>query len=329
MRSLPGIGRAEMTIQSPLRTLRNGCRCAAKRVSADMGSPWLPAVRSRSFDAGTVSTSASGMATPSGTLRKPSSRAVLKFCCRLRPTTATRRPNCAAIRTRCWMRWMFEAKLATTMRPGASVKMRSNGSWRSRSEPDRDRVAHSHRLDAEGDQLHGVPHSNLAQVRLAQDAMLPKLRLDESQRQPRAEHGNVQLLQRKRQATDVVLMPVGEENPEDLAPAVEQIRDVGQDQVDAEHVLLREHQPGVHDQDSVLPLERPHVDADLAETAQRKVPETRGQRSRSCSDSCFAGAAATGGGGGLSSWSRYRLRASKSRSRSATSEPLCSAAAGW
>ena len=136
MRSLPGIGRAEITTQSSLRTFRNGCRCAANRVNADIGSPWLPAVSSSSLAGAIRSTSASGMTIPSGTFRKPSSRAVLKFCCRLRPTIAMRRSNCAAMRTRCCMRWMFDAKFATTMRPGASLKMRSNASWRSRSEPE-------------------------------------------------------------------------------------------------------------------------------------------------------------------------------------------------
>src|ERR1700687_5965302 len=35
------------------------------------------------------------------------------------------------------MRWMFDAKFATTMRPGASPKMRSKGACRSRSDPER------------------------------------------------------------------------------------------------------------------------------------------------------------------------------------------------
>src|SRR5881397_2926300 len=125
------MGRAEMTTQSSLRTLRKGWRWAANRVRADIGSPWLPAVNSSSFAAGTFSTSARGMTTPSGTLRKPSSRAVLKFCCRLRPTIATLRSNCAATRTRCCIRWMLEAKFATTIRPGASLKIFSKAPCKS------------------------------------------------------------------------------------------------------------------------------------------------------------------------------------------------------
>ena len=34
-----------------------------------------------------------------------------------RPTSATLRPSCAAASTTCWTRWMFDAKLVTTMRP--------------------------------------------------------------------------------------------------------------------------------------------------------------------------------------------------------------------
>jgi len=67
----------------------------------------------------------------------------------------------------------------------------------------------------------------------------------------------------------VVFVAVAEEDAEHLSLAVEQVRDVGQDEVDAEHVLLRKHQAGVDHQDLLLPLESPHVDADLAEAAER------------------------------------------------------------
>src|SRR5207245_4474437 len=48
-----------------------------------------------------------------------------------------------------------------------------------------------------------------------------------------------------------------------------------EDQVDAEHVLLREHQARIDDKDLVLPFERPHVDADLAEASERQVTKPR------------------------------------------------------
>src|SRR6202171_582418 len=159
--------------------------------------------------------------------------------------------------------------------------------------------------------------------------MLLQLWFDESEREARAVDRDVALLQRIRQAADVVFMAMREYDADQLAVAAQQGRDVRQDQVDAEHVLLRKHQAGVDREQLVLPLEGPHVDADLTEATQREVAQALSRQSRrSCSPSCFGGAAGTGGGGGARSFSRYALTRSKSCSRSATSETLCSAAAG-
>ena len=134
--------------------------------------------------------------------------------------------------------------------------------------------------------------------------MFFQLRLEQAQGQPRAEDWDVQLLQRKRQAADVVFVAVGEEDAQHFAAAVQQVGDVRKDEVDAEHVFLRKHEARVDDDDLALPLQRPHVDADLAEAAEREIPEPGAHKSRSCSDSCFGAAATTGGGGGASTWSR-------------------------
>src|SRR5207245_1754350 len=181
-----------------------------------------------------------------------------------------------------------------------------------------DRMADGHRLDAKGTQLHRVPHAHLAQFGLAEDAVLLQLRLDQPQREPGSVDRDVELLQDKRKPADVIFMPVAQEDSEHVAAAVEQIGDVGKDQVDSEHVLLGEHQPRVDDEDLLVPFEGPHVDADLAEAAEREVPEprsaNRGSReltpkalsswgfhnSSSCSASCFCTAEGGGGGGGAS-----------------------------
>src|ERR1700719_5042417 len=193
----------------------------------------------------------------------------------------------------------------------------------------RDRVAHGYRLDAKAPELHGVADAVFAQVGLAQDPVLLQLGLDQAEGQPRPVDRNVQLLQRKGQPADVVLMTVGQEDADDLATGREQVGDVGEDKVDAEHVLLREHEARVDDDDLVLPLQHPHVDAARAEAAEREVPKTRAHKSGSCSASCLGVGSGSGGGGGARNLSRYLRTLSKSRSRSATSKPLWSAAAGW
>jgi len=135
-------------------------------------------------------------------------------------------------------------------------------------------MTHGDRLHAKRSQLDGVADPHLAEVRLAQEPVLLELRLHQAQRQPGAVNGDVDLLERIRQAADVVFVAVRKEDAEYLFFRLHQVGDVRQDEVDAGHVLLRKHQAGIDDQDLVVPLEGPHVDADLPETAEREVTKS-------------------------------------------------------
>ena len=70
------------------------------------------------------------------------------------------------------------------------------------------------------------------------------------------------------QRADMILMPVGDEDGADLVPARAQIADVGQDEVDAELLFLREADAAIDDDDVVFVFEQEHVLADLGETAE-------------------------------------------------------------
>ena len=76
-----------------------------------------------------------------------------------------------------------------------------------------------------------------------------------------------------RQAADVVLVGVGDEERLDVGLALLQVGDVGDDEVDPEHLLVGEHQAAVDDDDVVAVLEHVHVLADLADPAERDDPE--------------------------------------------------------
>ena len=71
----------------------------------------------------------------------------------------------------------------------------------------------------------------------------------------------------------MVLVGVGDEERLDLGAALLEIGDVGDDEVDAEHLLVGEHQPAVDDDDVVAVLEHVHVLADLAHPAERDDAE--------------------------------------------------------
>ncbi len=67
----------------------------------------------------------------------------------------------------------------------------------------------------------------------------------------------------------MVLVSVGEDQGLDPVEAVPDGLEVGEDQVDARVVLLREEDAAVHDEQPALVLEDGHVAADLAQPAQR------------------------------------------------------------
>ena len=71
------------------------------------------------------------------------------------------------------------------------------------------------------------------------------------------------------QPADVVLVGVGDQERLDRVPPLAQVRHVGHDEVDAEHLLVGEHQAAVDDDDLVPVLEDVHVLADLADAAER------------------------------------------------------------
>ena len=76
-----------------------------------------------------------------------------------------------------------------------------------------------------------------------------------------------------RQRADVVLVGVGDEERLDVGAALLEVGDVGDDEVDAEHLLVGEHQAAVDDDDLVAVLEHVHVLADLPHPAERDDAE--------------------------------------------------------
>ena len=71
----------------------------------------------------------------------------------------------------------------------------------------------------------------------------------------------------------MVLVGVGDEEGLDLLAVLLEVRDVGDDEVDPEHLLVGEHQAAVDDDDLVAVLEDVHVLADLAHPAERDDAE--------------------------------------------------------
>ena len=96
--------------------------------------------------------------------------------------------------------------------------------------------------------------------------------LDPVPGQPDRELGAVdrclQFAQQVGQAAGVVLVPVGQDDPVDPVPAVVQVGELGQHQVDTGHVGVREHDAAVEDDDPAVDLYTGAVAADLPQTAK-------------------------------------------------------------
>ena len=137
-----------------------------------------------------------------------------------------------------------------------------------------DRVRHADQLDPERAELHRlVVRRHLPELRLAQEPVLVELRLHQPERQPRRDDdGDVHLAHEIRQPADVVLVAVREHDTADHRLAVLEIRDVAEDEVDAEMLVAREREAGVDDDDRTVRLVDGHVLPDLAQPAERDDP---------------------------------------------------------
>ena len=112
--------------------------------------------------------------------------------------------------------------------------------------------------------------THLDELRAVGQLVLGELRLDEAEREARADDPrHVHLAQEVRQAAHVILVRVREHDGVDGAPAVDEIRDVGQHEVDAEVLVAREREPGVDDEAAAVALDHRHVLSHLAEAAER------------------------------------------------------------
>ena len=96
--------------------------------------------------------------------------------------------------------------------------------------------------------------------------MLLKLELDKPGSEPRAVDGAVELLHGIGNATDVVLMTVGQEHAADFFLILDKVRHVRNDKVNAVHVVLGESEAAVDDDDVLAVFENGHIFANLIES---------------------------------------------------------------
>jgi hypothetical protein len=134
-------------------------------------------------------------------------------------------------------------------------------------------VADSERDDREWTDLDLVARIERSQL-VVVEAVLLDLVAQQSPGQGRGiDRDTGELGQDVGQAANVVFMGVGDEEGAHVGAPLLEVGDVGDDQVDPEHLLVGEHQAAVDHDDVIAVFEDVHVLADLAHPAKRDDPE--------------------------------------------------------
>ena len=134
-----------------------------------------------------------------------------------------------------------------------------------------DRVRHMHHLKREGTELEAFAGLDLVQLDIAQ-LVLIELGARHRDRQRAAVDGRLhtiaEVAQDPWQRTEMVLVAVRDHDRLDVLSALAQVGEVGEHEVDANHLRGREAQADVDHDDAAVVLDHRHVLADLAETPE-------------------------------------------------------------
>ncbi len=127
------------------------------------------------------------------------------------------------------------------------------------------RVSHIDEGELEGLDLHWPAGLDRPQVGF--DPQLVDAAPCHVEGQPGSVDRNVEVGQKIGKSPDVIFMPVGEDDADNVFLPIYQPAPVRKDQVDAQHFLFGKHQPAVDDGDLAIYFERGTVAADAAESS--------------------------------------------------------------
>ena len=130
------------------------------------------------------------------------------------------------------------------------------------------RVGDADGLDGEGAEGELFFGRDLDELGFVEELMLFELAFDVGQGELGGVDGNLELAEDPGQSADVVLVAMGEDDGADVLPVLDEVGDVGHDDVDAQQLCFREHEAGIDDDDVVFPAEGEAVHAEFAEAAE-------------------------------------------------------------
>ena len=142
------------------------------------------------------------------------------------------------------------------------------GVWMAKRDAVDQRVGDADGQDGERPEGEAAAGKDLDQLGVVEQAMLFELAFDEGEGELGAVDGDVELGEDPGQAADVVLVAVGEDDGADFVAVLDEIADVGDDDVDAEELFFGEHQAGIDDDDVILPAEGQAVHTELTQAPE-------------------------------------------------------------
>ena len=126
----------------------------------------------------------------------------------------------------------------------------------------RDAVANLQKLHLERPQRQLFARRHLIERDLALQSVLSKFGVDQAQGELRPVNRGIRFLEQVRKGADMVFMAVGKKDSKEVVPIFDHIAEIREYEVDAQHVLVREHEPGIDQQHGVAVFEDHHVLAD-------------------------------------------------------------------
>src|ERR1700727_2931423 len=129
-------------------------------------------------------------------------------------------------------------------------------------------VGDANGMDGEDSSLEALVGPHLAEVSVFEQAMFVEFVFDVGERELGAPDGNVELGKNPGERADVVFVAGSEDDAANALSVLDEIRNVGDYDVDAEKFRFGEHEAGVDDDDVVTPANGHAVHAELAQAAQ-------------------------------------------------------------
>lgn len=125
------------------------------------------------------------------------------------------------------------------------------------------------KLDLEAAELNRITGAHAVHLDLLGHLVLGQLGLDDAAGQSGRVDRRVALAQNIRNSADMVLMSVGDHIAAQLVQVALEVRCIRNDQVNAQHVVIRKGNAAVDNYDVIAVLDHRHVLTDLVQTAER------------------------------------------------------------